>query len=101
MDSPDRADLFANLKQGGKYEGTVAIYRYNTSTDRVGVFDRALIGALPPGIKWIALNGAGYDQIDVHACKEKGTRLLSALYPTHSILKETKLIPLVSRNHSL
>jgi lactate dehydrogenase-like 2-hydroxyacid dehydrogenase len=72
MDSPDRADLFANLKQGGKYEGTVVIYRDNTSADRVGVFDRALIGALPPGVKWIAHNGAGYDQIDVHACKEKG-----------------------------
>jgi glyoxylate reductase len=84
MDSPDRADLFANLKQGGKYEGTVVIYRHNSSADRVGVFDRALIGALPPGVKWIAHNGAGYDQIDVHACKEKGAPLLLALYPIHT-----------------
>lgn len=72
MDSLDREDLFANLNQGGKYEGTVAIYRDNTSAERVGVFDRALIGALPPGVRWIAHNGAGYDQIDVNACKDKG-----------------------------
>lgn len=74
MDSLDRADLLANLTQGGKYEGTVAIYRDNTSAERVGVFDRALIGALPPGVRWIAHNGAGYDPIDVNACKEKGAR---------------------------
>src|ERR1700761_9593245 len=75
MDSPNRADLFANLKQGGKYEGTVVIYRHNTSADHVGVFDRALIEALPPRVKWIAHNGAGYDQIDVNACKERGAHL--------------------------
>ncbi|KAH9036130.1 hypothetical protein EDB85DRAFT_2132697 [Lactarius pseudohatsudake] len=72
MDSLDRADFFANLNQGGKYEGTVAIYRHNTSAEHVGVFDSALIGVLPPGVRWIGHNGAGYDQIDVDACKEKG-----------------------------
>ncbi|KAH9050958.1 hypothetical protein EDB83DRAFT_2543099 [Lactarius deliciosus] len=72
MDSLDRADFLANLNQGGKYEGTVAIYRNNTSAEHVGVFDRALIEALPPGVRWIGHNGAGYDQIDVNACKEKG-----------------------------
>ncbi|KAI0302364.1 D-isomer specific 2-hydroxyacid dehydrogenase [Multifurca ochricompacta] len=72
MNSPDRADFFVNLKAGGRYEGTVAIYRDNSSAERVGVFDRALIEALPPDVRWIAHNGAGYDQIDVNACKEKG-----------------------------
>ena len=93
MDSPDRADLFANLNQGGKYEGTVAIYRDNSSAERVGVFDRALIGALPLGVRWIGHNGAGYDQIDVNACKEKG---ISALLPTHPTRKGKRLIPFVS-----
>ena len=51
MDSLDRADLFANLNQGGKYDGTVAIYRDNTPTERVGVFDRAHIEALPPEVR--------------------------------------------------
>ena len=83
MDSPNRADLFANLKQGGKYEGTVAIYSHYTSADGVGVFDRALIEALPPGVKWIAHYSAGYDRIDVNACKERGAHLfLNA--PFHS-----------------
>ncbi|KAI0251140.1 hypothetical protein BJV78DRAFT_1212991 [Lactifluus subvellereus] len=72
MDSPDRADFVKNLQEGGRYEGTVAIYRENSSAERVGVFDGALIAALPPGVRWIAHNGAGYDQINVNACKEKG-----------------------------
>ena len=72
MDSLDRADFFANLKPGGKYEGVVAIYRVNESAEHVGVFDKALIDVLPPTLRWIAHNGAGYDAIDVKACKEKG-----------------------------
>ena len=89
MDSLDRADLFANLNQGGKYDGMVAIYRDNTSAERIGVFDRELIEALPPSVRWIAHNGAGYDQIDVNACKEKGTSkpLYFQRLPTH-ILSE-------------
>jgi glyoxylate reductase len=74
MDSPNREDFLKNLQEGGKYEGTVAIYREGlSSVPRVGIFDRELIGAFPRGVRWIAHNGAGYDQIDVNACKEKGT----------------------------
>jgi len=72
MGSLDRADFLADLQPGGKYERAVAIYRTNESAEHVGVFDRALIEALPPNVRWIAHNGAGYDQIDVRACKEKG-----------------------------
>jgi lactate dehydrogenase-like 2-hydroxyacid dehydrogenase len=50
----------------------VAIYRVNESAEHVGVFDKALIDVLPPTLRWIAHNGAGYDAIDVKACKEKG-----------------------------
>jgi glyoxylate reductase len=73
MDSPNREDFLRNLQEGGKYDGTVAIYRESSSVPRVGMFDRELIGAFPRGVRWIAHNGAGYDQIDVNACKEKGT----------------------------
>jgi len=72
MDSLDRADFLKNLKPGGKYERTVAIYRTNESAEHVGTFDRALIEALPSALRWLAHNGAGYDQIDAKACKEKG-----------------------------
>ncbi len=75
MEPFDRADLLMNLNPGGRYEGMVAIFRDNSSGDRL-VFDHTLVGALPPGVRWIANNGAGYDQIDVNACKEKGTSLL-------------------------
>jgi len=72
MDSLDREEFFANLKPGGKYERMVAIYRTYDSSQVVGDFDRALIDALPPNVRWVAHNGAGYDQVDVRACREKG-----------------------------
>ncbi|OCH89877.1 hypothetical protein OBBRIDRAFT_793863 [Obba rivulosa] len=73
MDSPDRADFLAGLRPGGKYAGVVVLYRHNISADRIGIFDKEIVAALADaGIKWIAHNGAGYDQIDVYACKEKG-----------------------------
>jgi len=69
-DSLDRADLFANFKPGGKYERIVAIYRAYGGFEPV--FDRALIDVLPPTVRWIAHNGAGYDSIDIKACKDRG-----------------------------
>ncbi|KAF7799890.1 hypothetical protein EIP86_011132 [Pleurotus ostreatoroseus] len=72
MDSPDRADFLRNLQPGGKYEGIIGIYRHNISADKIGVFDEEIIAALASSVKWIAHNGAGYDQIDVAACKAKG-----------------------------
>lgn len=70
MDSQSREDFYADLK--GKFADTVAIYRHNTSADRIGVFDADLIAHLPSSVKWIAHNGAGYDQIDIDACKARG-----------------------------
>jgi glyoxylate reductase len=54
------------------YANTVGIYRHNTSADRIGIFDSDLVNALPESVVWIAHNGAGYDQIDVAACKARG-----------------------------
>ena len=73
MDSKSRAEFLEECKAGGKYAGTVGIYRHNESSKHIGVFDAELIKALPDSVGWIAHNGAGYDQIDVNACKEKGT----------------------------
>ncbi|TBU23809.1 D-isomer specific 2-hydroxyacid dehydrogenase [Dichomitus squalens] len=72
MDSPNREEFFAGLQPGGKYDGIVGIYRHNISADYIGIFDEQLVAKLPQSVKWIAHNGAGYDQIDVHACKERG-----------------------------
>jgi lactate dehydrogenase-like 2-hydroxyacid dehydrogenase len=65
----------SNLADGGKYSNLVAFYRHNSSADRIGIFDAELINALPPSCKWIAHNGAGYDQIDIAACQKRGTHL--------------------------
>ncbi|KAH7906803.1 D-isomer specific 2-hydroxyacid dehydrogenase [Hygrophoropsis aurantiaca] len=70
-DAPNRADFFERFKPSGPYEGTVGIYRRNISAARIGIFDKDLISGLPSSLKWIAHNGAGYDLIDVQACKEK------------------------------
>ena len=73
MDSPNRADFLKNLKPGGKYAGIIGTYRHNISANAIGVFDPEIISALAEtGVKWIAHNGAGYDQIDISACIAKG-----------------------------
>ena len=72
MDSTDRVDFLAGLKPNGKYSGIVGIYRHNSSADRIGVFDKEVVNAIAPSVKWIAHNGAGYDQIDIYECKAKG-----------------------------
>ena len=73
-DAPNRAQFFTRFQPGGPYEGAVGIYRRNISAARIGIFDRDLIERLPPSVQWIAHNGAGYDLVDVLACKEKGGR---------------------------
>lgn len=72
FDSTDRADFLKGFQPGGKYEGTVALFRDNNLTNTIGIFDEELVNGFPSTVKWIAHNGAGYDQINVHACKAKG-----------------------------
>jgi len=50
----------------------VGIYRENESSEKIGNFDMDLINGFPSSLKWIAHNGAGYDAVDVHACKARG-----------------------------
>nr|CDI52005.1 2-hydroxyacid dehydrogenase [Melanopsichium pennsylvanicum 4]SNX82454.1 probable GOR1 \ len=71
LDTPNRDEFFTACKSG-KYSNIAAIYRHNDSADKIGVFDSDLIAALPSSLKFICHNGAGYDQIDVHAAKTRG-----------------------------
>jgi glyoxylate reductase len=50
----------------------VAILHTFESNAVYGNVDKALIDALPSSVKWIAHKGAGYDDVDVSACKAKG-----------------------------
>ena len=86
MDSPDRADFLRNLKPGGKYAGIIGTYRHNISASAIGIFDLEIISALAEtGVKWIAHNGAGYDQIDVSACISKGERVFIVTICEHNV----------------
>ncbi|KAG8910174.1 hypothetical protein FRC01_006488 [Tulasnella sp. 417] len=73
MDSQSREEFYRELS--GKFAGTTVIYRHNTSADRIGIFDAELVDKLPDSVKWIGHNGAGYDQIDIDACKKRGIKV--------------------------
>jgi D-3-phosphoglycerate dehydrogenase len=66
-----RDEFIRNCKDG-QYDDVVVIYRSNTSTKFTGPFDAELLSVLPKSLKYICHNGAGYDNIDIPACSEKG-----------------------------
>ncbi|KAH9834193.1 D-isomer specific 2-hydroxyacid dehydrogenase [Rhodofomes roseus] len=68
----NRDDFIRALQPGGQLEGAVGLFERNQSIGRIGRFDKELISKLPLTIKWIAHMGAGYDKVDVFACKERG-----------------------------
>ncbi|TWU77752.1 hypothetical protein ED733_008596 [Metarhizium rileyi] len=55
----------------GKYAKVVAISRTYDSVQITGRFDAELVSHLPPSVRFISHNGAGYDQIDVQPCTER------------------------------
>ncbi|BDD57361.1 hypothetical protein MPDQ_004956 [Monascus purpureus] len=71
-----RSEFLQNCKDG-KYDDVVAIYRSNTSNKITGNFNEELISVLPKSLKYICHNGAGYDNIDVIACSERGISVSS------------------------
>jgi glyoxylate reductase len=71
----------AEFAPGGRYEHTVAIYRDNSSAEKIGMFDKDLINRLPASVKWIAHNGAGYEAVDVEACRLRGNVTLFLFNP--------------------
>jgi glyoxylate reductase len=75
MESASRDELFQDLAPGGKYADIVGIYHEHESSHKTGLPDRQMVYALPQSVKWIAHKGAGYDQFDVVACKERGSEL--------------------------
>lgn len=72
----DRKQFLSNCKNG-EYDGVVALYRSNASTEQTGPFNQELVSALPESLKFICHNGAGYDNIDVEACTQKGLKVSS------------------------
>jgi len=60
------------------------------------VYDKELVDALPDTVKYISHNGAGYDQIDVHACKARGIQVSNTPAAVDSATATTALYLLIS-----
>ena len=71
-----RQDFLSNCKKG-EYDGVVGLYRSNQSVAQTGPFDQELVSALPKSLKYICHNGAGYDNINIEACTQRGLRISS------------------------
>ena len=71
-----RSEFLENCKTG-TYDNVVGLYRSNNSTSETGPFDAELVSVLPKSLKYICHNGAGYDNIDVAACTERGIKISS------------------------
>lgn len=71
-----RDDFLSKLKSG-EYDDVFCIYRSNESTPITGPFDKDLVSQLPASLKYICHNGAGYDNIEVPACTERGIKVSS------------------------
>jgi glyoxylate reductase len=67
----DRQDFLSKCKNG-EFDNVKGLYRSNNSVSETGPFDAELVAALPKSLKWVAHNGAGYDNIDVEACTQRG-----------------------------
>jgi D-3-phosphoglycerate dehydrogenase len=77
----NRAEFMQECKDG-KYDGVVVAYRTFGSVEITGRFDAELVAVLPRSWRFLCNNGAGYDQIDVHACSERDPPLRVANVPT-------------------
>ncbi|KAF4547407.1 D-isomer specific 2-hydroxyacid dehydrogenase-like protein 3 [Elsinoe fawcettii] len=62
----DRSTFISNLKSG-QYSNVTYLYRSNESASVTGPFDAELISHLPPSLKYIVHNGAGYNGVDIPA----------------------------------
>ncbi|KAF2266867.1 glyoxylate reductase [Lojkania enalia] len=66
---------FLDECRSGQLNGTTVIYRTFESLSITGKFDPELVRLLPTSVKFVCHNGAGYDQVDVHACTDRGIRV--------------------------
>ncbi|OAK98734.1 glyoxylate reductase [Phaeosphaeriaceae sp. SRC1lsM3a] len=61
--------------RSGRLDNALVIYRTFESIEVTGRFNEEVLEALPASVKFICHNGAGYDQVDVHACAKRNIRL--------------------------
>ncbi|RAR10367.1 tartrate dehydrogenase [Stemphylium lycopersici] len=91
--SASRQEFFTDV--GKKYGDIKAIYRTSASGAVAGNFDKEFIDHLPPSLKFICHNGAGYDQIDVDACAARGITVTYAPDPVTAATADLTLFLLL------
>jgi len=72
--STSRSAFIAESRSGA-FDGCTIAYRTFASISITGPIDAELLSSLPPSLKFIVHNGAGYDQISIPACSERGIRV--------------------------
>ncbi|CAG8000076.1 unnamed protein product [Penicillium olsonii] len=77
----NRAEFIKECKDG-KFDGVIALYRTIGSVNLTGLVDEELLGVLPKSLRYIAHCGAGYDQVDVHACSARSPPIRVSNVPT-------------------
>lgn len=70
----NRKEFLAECASGA-FDGAIAVYRTFETLQTTGRFDEPLVAALPATVRFIAHNGAGYDQIDIAACTARDIRV--------------------------
>ncbi|CAI6089159.1 unnamed protein product [Clonostachys chloroleuca] len=80
----------------GTYNNVVAIARNVDSIQFTGLFDSELIAKLPSSVKFICHNGAGYDQIDVKACIERGILVSNTPFVVNDATADTAMLLLLA-----
>ncbi|KAJ6783667.1 hypothetical protein PWT90_06737 [Aphanocladium album] len=70
----NRAEFLAEC-QSEAFSGVEAIFRTYGSARITGLFDEELVAALPKSCRFVCHEGAGYDQIDVAACRAHNIRV--------------------------
>ena len=87
--SGSREDFLSKCK-AGEFDNVVGLYRSNESVSVTGPFDQELVDALPKSLKYVAHNGAGYDNIDVSACTARGIRVSSTPIAVNDATADSK-----------
>ncbi|KAJ5570124.1 uncharacterized protein N7459_009554 [Penicillium hispanicum] len=77
----NRADFIQECRDG-KFDGVVGAYRTFPSVSVTGPVDEEIVNVLPTSLKYLAHCGAGYDQIDVHACSARNPPIRVSNVPT-------------------
>ncbi|PCH03949.1 D-isomer specific 2-hydroxyacid dehydrogenase, NAD-binding [Penicillium occitanis (nom. inval.)] len=77
----NRTEFIQECKDG-KLDGVVAAYRTFGSFAITGQIDEEIVAVLPKSLLFIAHCGAGYDQVDVHACSERSPPIRVSNVPT-------------------